>query len=154
MDRSIFEKEILKNNKKDLDNAPINSMTPVRNQLEEIYFITKARPSLIKELVEEKRNDNLPKKLKASISSYIENKDTVIFRMDFLNYPFYFETEFYPQAYQKEYVLQMLNQDKFALFFITEDRTGNRKVITEKMFNLHKAMLSGFKKYAKKMEWI
>lgn len=152
-DRDI-EKEILEGNKLTLDKSPINSLTPVRSQSGEIYFITKLKPDLIRELIEEKKQGELSSTIKASISSYLENEDNAIFRIDFLDYPFYFEAEFYQRDIQKEYILQMLEQDKFGLFFIVQYADGSRELITKKMFNIRPAMLTAFKRLAQKKDWL
>jgi len=159
------EKLFLKNHKKTLDNSPFNCMTPfiaekkLNDNLEdndkEIYFIVKAEKSLIKELIEQKEKGTIPERLTASMCSYLEGEN-IIFRIDFIDYPFFFETEFYNEPEkQEEYTKALLNQDKFALFILTQDRaTDERKLITSKVFNLRKAMVTAFKEVARKKKWI
>lgn len=144
----INEKEFLNLHKNELDNAPINSMTPVINDKNEVYFICKMRPSTIIELVHQKREGKIPSRITASISSWIENDNTIVFGINPVEYPFYFETEFYDNPkLQMLYTKSFINQDNFALFLVTEEFNGDREFITGKLFNLRKTMLNGFYKW-------
>ena len=150
-----LDKRILHDHSDVLNKAPQDSMTPViSEQTGNVYFLVKASYKLIREWVQEKRENKLPSRFTAAIRSYLED-DNIIIHINFIEYPFYFETELYQDAEgkQKEYALKLINQDHFYLVVILEVN-DKREVITTKKFNFNKSMKSAIYQKAKAEKWL
>jgi len=147
-------KQLLEMHKYELDKTAFDSMVPILKTINEVYFIAKMRPDTIIEWIEEKHKNKLPNRLLVAINTYIEDskfgnfKDLVL-RMDFIKYPFYFESVIYgkDKKKQKTFAETLLTQDSFILFLVVEYNNGKREILFSKKFSFsNDATKNGIKK--------
>ena len=134
----ISKRDFLLKHKSFLDINPINSTIPIKGDDEEIYFITKLRPSLIKELIWDIRKGKEDTSFELKL--YREGNKAII-RFDFIAYPFYLETEIGIHGKGRQYLDILKTQDKIKLILITEKGNGERRIEMGKEFNIDKNKL-------------
>lgn len=145
------EQLIINNHVSTLARTAQNSLTPLQQEdTGEVYFISKTTPKMVREWVEELEEGSLPNRMLVSTTTYTEDKKgrkDLVFRINFMNYPFFFEGVMYGDDEEKQlsFAKNLWEQDEFMLIAFLDDGE-NYEVLFVKDFSFtSKASKSGIK---------